>query len=133
MTFKIKGKCDLFFSVLKLNIDLISTLPLSHISGRRLFSEEKKNSWNLVIPSLEAETEGPKSYSSPAWTIKWDPVSKNIENNYRLLFNENRSLFSCWSNDLAKRKQCLCQIEEGWKRGRVVGVMCVSSSLVRII
>ena len=58
MRFKIKGKCALFFFQLKLNIDLTSTLPLSHISGQRLFSEGKKNSWDLVIPSLKAETEG---------------------------------------------------------------------------
>lgn len=42
MRFKIKGKCALCFSVLKLSIDLTSTLPLSHISGRRLFSGMEK-------------------------------------------------------------------------------------------
>lgn len=49
MRFKIKGKCAFFSakklkpkSYKKLNIDLTSTLPLSHISGQRLFQKEKK-------------------------------------------------------------------------------------------
>lgn len=77
----------------------------------------------LKLVKLEAETEGPRSYSSPAWALKWDPVSKILKKITGCFFNKDRSLFSCWSNDLTERKKMLlCQIEEGWKRGRVVGV-----------
>lgn len=115
----------------KLNIDLTSTLPLYHrvtYLAKGCF-RRKKNSWNLLIPSLEAETEGPRSYSSPAWAIKCDPVSKILKKITGCFLNKIEVCFHAGQMIWQKGKNVTLSNRRGMEKGK----SCRSDMLVLVI